>query len=112
MFNPFTALLTAIIAPPAPAIDDTQETPVITLKTRAITVTDFTHGYEALDGHLCQYKHIRDEYHLYTGHIVSVHDGRRGLQITVKPEAGQGVELTKCFGMSEVRLAWYEVEVK
>jgi len=82
-------------------LDDTQE---FRLKTRPIVNADFTHGYNALNGHLVVYRHFRDSNHRYFGKIYSVFAEKYGLAIYVKPEPGQGLSLVKPYHISEVAL--------
>lgn len=111
MFNPFAIFNTVIAAPEAPARDETQEMPVITLHSRSITAEDTLLGYAGLIGRLCSYRHIRDEHRMYTGHILDVVRNRYGsVELLIQPTTGQGVQFEKWMHISDVRLAWYDVE--
>lgn len=82
--------------------DDTQQ---ISIPTRAITMADFQHGYEALDGHLVQYRHFADSKKLYFGHIAYVTSRRHGIAIFVQPLEGyRDARLMKSFVMADVKL--------
>lgn len=82
--------------------DDTQ--PII-IPTRAILLADFQHGYEALNGHLVQYRHTSNNRKLYYGHILYVTSRKLGISIYVQPLKGyRDAHLVKSFVMNDVRL--------
>lgn len=88
---------TAILTPA-----DTQE---IIIPTRAITLADFQHGLEALNGHLVQYPAISNSRKLYYGHILYVTNRKLGIAIYVEPLPGyRDARLVKSFVMGDVRL--------
>lgn len=81
------------------------ETQPITIPTRAITLADFQHGNEALNGSLVRYAAISNSRKLYFGHILYVTSRKLGIAIYVKPLDGYyDARLVKSFVMNDVRL--------